>query len=73
LGERTIASMPRAAALRNRAPRLVWVFRPSRTASRRAPARSSSREVRVRRWNEARMPRWTWKPVTDSRTSGVAV
>ena len=61
--------MPSAAALRNTAPRLVWLVTRSMTTTRRAPARTSAAERSGSRPNDARAPRWTWKPVTASSTS----
>ena len=61
--------MPSAAALRNTAPRLVWLVTASMTTTRVAPAMTSPAVRSGRRPKDASAPRWTWKPVTASSTA----
>ena len=67
------ASMPRPAAQRKIAPRLVGFITFSSTAMRRALAQTASAVGRGGRRMAQRMPRVRWKPVSRVSTSREAV
>ena len=64
--------MPRPAALRTIAPRLVGLFTVSSTATRYDVASTSAADGNGLRAKAASAPRWTWNPVTCSSTSSAA-